>query len=86
VRHQALALQITANPPGNGVRELCEFNSAGYFYLPKPHWDATTTTGIHPIQKYHVKVDIEIERTAKVLNKSYSSSLCHRLFEPRFVS
>ena len=56
-----------------------------YFYRPKAYREAIVTTGIHPVQKYHVKMYVQVQRTAKVLNQGHGTGLCRRLCEARFV-
>ena len=67
------------------MRQLHELISGRCLYSPKPHRAPIGTADVYPIQKQHMKVDIQVQRTAETLDQGHSTSLCHGLRKTRFV-
>ena len=70
--------------PGNPATVLLMQKLRG-LNLSKPHRMSTGTADVHPIQKQHMKVDIQVQCAAKSLDQGHGAGLCHRLCEARFV-
>jgi hypothetical protein len=60
VHQLALAFQVTANPLGEGVRQLGEFIAGGRLDPAKPGTGPVGAVDVNTVQKYHVKVNVQI--------------------------
>ena len=76
---------MTANALCNAVRKSSDFTFRWHLYSQKPHRVPIDTADVHAIQKQHVKMNVQVQRTAEALNQGNCTSLCHGLCEARFV-
>jgi hypothetical protein len=67
------------------MREFYEFIFCWGLNASKPQRVSIGTADVYSIQEQHMKMDIEIERTAEALDQGHGAGLCHGLCKARFV-
>jgi len=72
------------NPMGDGVRQLGEFLTGRRFDPAKPD-SPIEAVDVHPVKEQHVKVDVEVQRTAKALDQGNRASLGRLVRTARFL-
>ena len=81
--NQALALQETARTPGNGVGESGEFVTGRRLHPLKPLKRPVPAFDVHTVQKKHVKINVEIQRTPKTLDQRHRTRVGGLSRKPR---
>ncbi len=79
---QSLTFEIPGQTVRYGVSKLIELAACRGFDPPK--LCRHRIIYVHSIEKQHVKMDIQIQRTAKALNQGYSTCVCSRPRVTRF--
>jgi len=72
-------VQVTADTGRDGMRELGQFNTAGGFCLRQTQRAAAGT--VHPVQKQHMKMNIQVQCAAEALDQGHGAGLCCGLCE-----
>jgi hypothetical protein len=79
---QSLALQEAPDPFGDGLRQLGEFSGGRGFHRAKPLERSIGPNDRDPIQKQHVEVDVEVQRTAETLDQGHRAGTRPLASEP----
>jgi hypothetical protein len=79
---QPLALQKAPDPFGDGMRQFAQLGAGRGPHRAKPLERSIGPDNIDPIQKQHVEVDVEVQRTAEALDQGHRAGTRPLASEP----